>query len=99
MPSSYLIVSRYRKDVSVAKGLNISAQTSRNIIWICYPVFSVRGNCNPRQGAFNAARLLEANNLNIPVYIGGFLFCIVNNKRPLIINHPSLSKLYPRALF
>ena len=96
MPSSYLIVLRYRKDVSVAKGLNISAQTGRNIIWICYPVFSVRGNCNPRQGAINAARLLEANNLNIPVYIGGFYFVLVITH---VFNHPSPSKLYPRALF
>ena len=30
----------------------------------------MRGNCNPRQGAINATRLLEANNLDIPVYIG-----------------------------
>ena len=78
MRSSYLIVFRYRKDISVAKGLNISAQTGRNIIWICYPVFSVRGNCNPRQGAINAVRLLEANNIDVPVYIGKFqLFHIV----------------------
>ena len=43
IPSSYLIVLRYRKDVSVAKGLNISAQTSRNIIWICYPLLAFEG--------------------------------------------------------
>ena len=43
MRSSYLIVFRYRKDISVAKGLNISAQTSPHIIWICYPFLAFEG--------------------------------------------------------
>ena len=43
MRSSYLIVLRYRKDISVAKGLNISAQTSPHIIWICYPFLAFEG--------------------------------------------------------
>jgi len=33
-------------------------------------ITTVRGNCNPRQGAINAVRLLEANNIDVPVYIG-----------------------------
>ena len=43
MRSSYLIVLRYRKDISVAKGLDISAQTSPHIIWICYPFLAFEG--------------------------------------------------------
>ena len=43
MRSSYLIVFRYRKDISVAKGLNISAQTSPHIIGICYPLLAFEG--------------------------------------------------------